>query len=65
MIQAHFTSKRRRDGEYDTPPPPTQPQTPPRKYKWNLNKGWPRLSATAQIGLEEAPGRKDVSATFA
>ena len=32
MIQARFTSKRRRDGEYDTPPP-TQSQPPPHEYR--------------------------------
>ena len=33
MFQARFTSKRRRDGEYDTPPPPTQSQPPPCEYR--------------------------------
>ena len=42
-------------------PPPPQPQPPPHEYKELLDKDWPRLSATAQIVFEEAPGRKDVS----
>ena len=67
MIQARFTSKRRRDGECDTKiyKSQTYTTTAATTIQRELEQGLATPKRYRPDWLEEAPGRKDVSATFA